>query len=664
MNERGMINVNDFEGASSSRSNVDVALCGALTMGSHQHMLSLPWEVSPTLKRVFDGEVTPWLNPCKIPRGLPTVTSLDPRPPASTAIQKVQAVKAKCYQDASASPQPERSVVLLRWVEIMMIRPEASTVGKQMLEMSVEASSITPLQVMSDTLRGKSISTLKIRISSLALYCKWMNQAHGDEIPFPLIEVRVYEYLNHLRTHCCSASRGSTFMSTIAFCADVLRLEGAWDCINSVRARGAALEMYLTKRPMRQAPPLSPVMVAVLEWACFCEADPHTRAVAGFCLCCLFGRMRVSDLGRLVHLSTEGKYAEGSLMRVKTARSKEKQCTFLPVIFPTSGFMGLNWVGAFITTRRQMGLKDIPTLESGADDRSFVLLPSRATAHLDTCSRITSSEVTDTMKVILGKVFPSDVVCKLTSHSLKTTVLTYLSKSGCDYTYSELLGYHLTQHFSAINYQRDALAAPIRYMMDILSKIQEGSFVPMTSRDEMYVMVDPVPVDVQLQRCLGKELDELTEIFMSVAMADIADGKGPEDLQEMWNLLCREPVAFNVNPNFLFRGKSGDDAYIVTDAEESDEESSNESSDSDSSSAESGVAVAARMWPGERAPSAKGLSSSLHRHTRTRMLHMGHVDDSSKTACGRMLGSTFVNFLGDPDKAWPHCKKCWGTLDP
>ena len=61
---------------------------------------------------------------------------------------------------------------------------------------------------------------------------------------------------------------------------------------------------------------------------------------------------------------------------------------------------------------------------------------------------------------------------------------------------------------------------------------------------------------------------------MSVAMADIADGKGPEDLQEMWNLLCREPVAFNANPNFLFRGKSGDDAYIVTDVEESDEESS------------------------------------------------------------------------------------------
>ena len=45
--------------------------------------------------------------------------------------------------------------------------------------------------------------------------------------------------------------------------------------MRSARAPGAALEMYLTKRPMRQAPPLSPVMVAVL--GLFCEVDPHYR---------------------------------------------------------------------------------------------------------------------------------------------------------------------------------------------------------------------------------------------------------------------------------------------------------------------------------------------------------------------------------------------------
>lgn len=34
-------------GASSRPSNVDVALCGALTMGSHQHVVRFPGEVNP-----------------------------------------------------------------------------------------------------------------------------------------------------------------------------------------------------------------------------------------------------------------------------------------------------------------------------------------------------------------------------------------------------------------------------------------------------------------------------------------------------------------------------------------------------------------------------------------------------------------------------------------
>lgn len=63
MNERGMISDADVsEGASSLRPNVNVALHGALSMGAHQHTLKLPWEMNPTFKRVFDNDVTPWLN--------------------------------------------------------------------------------------------------------------------------------------------------------------------------------------------------------------------------------------------------------------------------------------------------------------------------------------------------------------------------------------------------------------------------------------------------------------------------------------------------------------------------------------------------------------------------------------------------------------------------
>lgn len=161
----------------------------------------------------------------------------------------------------------------------------------------------------------------------------------------------------------------------------------------------------------------------------------------------------------------------------------------------------------------------------------------------------------------------------------------------------------------------------------------------------------------------GNDLNELTEVFMSVAVEDIADGNGPADLEEMWDLLYQDPYPFGANARCSFRGRSCDDAHTFTDVDDSDEGLLEESSDSDPSPAEGGMAVAAKMWSGERSVRVKGLTSSLHKHMRTRFLHMEHVDNSYKTACGRSLGATFVKFLGDPDQAWPHCKLCWGTLD-
>lgn len=267
----------------------------------------------------------------------------------------------------------------------------------------------------------------------------------------PFREERVYEYMCHLRNTACAASRGATFVGTLGFVKDVLGVPSVESCLSSSRVKGASLEMYLNKRPLRPAPPLVPAMICVLELASFAERDTHLRALAGFCVACIYGRLRVSDLNRLVHLSVIGDYIEGSLMRVKTSRTKERQCTFLPVIIPRWGLLGIDWFGAFLESRNYLGLEPVPTLESGAAQREF-----SDTVHMQLYAKVSTTDVTDGMKVTL------------TSHSLKATVLTYLSKHGCDFTYSELLGYHLTQRKSAINYQRDALAAPVQFMVEVL----------------------------------------------------------------------------------------------------------------------------------------------------------------------------------------------------
>ena len=120
-----------------------------------------------------------------------------------------------------------------------------------------------------------------------------------------------------------------------------------------------------------------------------------------------------------------------------------------------------------------LGLNGIPK----ASNRSFGLLPSRATVHLDLYDKVSSTEVTECLHCFLGRFFNKSAIDGVRSHSLKATNLTFVSVHGCDYTYSENLGYQLTQHVR-INYPRKALAAPIRHMMVVLNKIQEGSFLP------------------------------------------------------------------------------------------------------------------------------------------------------------------------------------------
>lgn len=66
--------------------------------------------------------------------------------------------------------------------------------------------------------------------------------------------------------------------------------------------------------------------------------------------------MRVSDLGRLVHMSMSGKYAEGSLMRVKTARSKNKKTVHVPTSDPSyAGLHGFELDASFHCYQETVG---------------------------------------------------------------------------------------------------------------------------------------------------------------------------------------------------------------------------------------------------------------------------------------------------------------------
>ena len=67
---------------------------------------------------------------------------------------------------------------------------------------------------------------------------------------------------------------------------------------------------------------------------------------------------------------------------------------------------------------------------------------------------------------------------KITSHSCKSTLLSYLAKFGCGIATREILGGHVSHLKSVLTYSRDGLAGPLRELEQVLENIRAGKFFP------------------------------------------------------------------------------------------------------------------------------------------------------------------------------------------
>ena len=76
---------------------------------------------------------------------------------------------------------------------------------------------------------------------------------------------------------------------------------------------------------------------------------------------------------------------------------------------------------------------------------------------------------------------------KITSHSCKATLLSFLAKYGASIPDREILGGHTGRMKSVLTYSRDALAAPLRVLDDMLQKIRSGLFDPNASKSGMMI---------------------------------------------------------------------------------------------------------------------------------------------------------------------------------
>ena len=148
------------------------------------------------------------------------------------------------------------------------------------------------------------------------------------------------------------------------------------------------------------------------------------RVIAGGILFGIFSCARASDLARAVHLSidlpsdpSDTAWVESSVKGAKTATGSRSRL-LLPLLAPVVPF-STPWLPYWKRAREQLGLPVSGPCAPGQ------LLPSFGIGGAVRARSLYSDKITQWLRLVLGKGTQS-----VTSHSIKTTCLTWASQAG------------------------------------------------------------------------------------------------------------------------------------------------------------------------------------------------------------------------------------------
>jgi hypothetical protein len=253
---------------------------------------------------------------------------------------------------------------------------------------------------------------------------------------------------------------------------------GAEEACKSLRVKGAVHAHFMTKAMTKQSRLLTKLMVIALENGITSLDDGFDRVAGGFFAMQLHSRARFSDLQHCSELledftdSGDG-YLEARGSMVKTAISKENKKQMMPMVAPARGLLAGSWAANWMSERRIQGL-DLVSFD--------FLLPSPGAEGRWHNHPVTSSQASAWLREILSR-FGFRGTREETTHSLKSTPLSWCSKFGLDIVTRQMLGHHVpSDQTSALVYSRDAQAAPLREYQRVLESMRKSSFDPDSTR--------------------------------------------------------------------------------------------------------------------------------------------------------------------------------------
>ena len=354
-------------------------------LGMRGSRIVLPWEHGP-LKDIL-GPKDPLIQP---PQCVPEPCSVaETRVDDQVVSRRHLLGRSSWTTKTTLIPWPvfeeaKLSKVLELWRVVILDSYMHLSLGRQMHElMSSGGNTEEQLkEVIRDALCGKSISTLRTRVSSIASFGRWKKSVSlPDEVSiFPITEDLAYRCSCDLRKEGAPCSRASRFLEAVAFCKGMLGAD-VDVVLHSARVKGACYNSRNQLEP-RKKDPFTREQVEFLECLA-CSREDQVGILAGYLCFLIYGRLRWSD-GQYCQEEPwlaegpEFSYLEARLYRHKTAGRSKVAKRLLPVACPVPGVSRWPWASTWLQNRKLHGLEagvGKPTMPAPTSTGGWSLLP-------------------------------------------------------------------------------------------------------------------------------------------------------------------------------------------------------------------------------------------------------------------------------------------------
>ena len=285
----------------------------------------------------------------------------------------------------------------------------------------------------------KSPGTLWKHFYGIKNFYSWHIENVGPDW-LPMQESAAWGYMKHLRDQQAPPTKASTFLESCRFAWYILGVDGAGSIESSLRIKSISAQMKSKKRAWQPAATLTLTEVKKLHQVLE-DVEGHIidRLFCGHALHLLYGRARWSDLLAVQHVFLDecGKYFELQTQLHKGTKSADTRSKLLPVVTPCEGAVPGNWTKTYLTLRKECGL-ELPMEDPG----HMMPAPADETGKSWRQRYLTSEEGAEFLRVVLG--VPKKSGRRISSHSLKSTTMTWANKFGIPLESRAILARHAT----------------------------------------------------------------------------------------------------------------------------------------------------------------------------------------------------------------------------